>query len=209
MVDIALTILSGEKSEKSYHARKFAIKTLATFSGVKVADSDVEDWAKSGDLPKGDFTNPTSDSSSCPRPSNLDSFTEEENKLALARVIFGEARGELVEAQMAVGHVVLNRLQSGRFAKNIAGVIYQHRQFSSMNSGDPSCLIAHSIDFFEDNNKIAASIYKISSDLMDRKLSDNTKNATFFYNGHISSPKWSKNKIPTFQSGNLIFFSDN
>lgn len=45
----------------------------------------------------------------------------------LARAINGEARGEPYEGQVAVGAVILNRVEDSRFPNSISGVIYQAR----------------------------------------------------------------------------------
>ena len=43
----------------------------------------------------------------------------------LARLIYGEARGESYVGQVAVGAVVLNRIKSPSFPNTMSGVIYQ------------------------------------------------------------------------------------
>lgn len=43
----------------------------------------------------------------------------------LAQAIYYEARSEPLNGQVAVGYVVLNRSQSGRYPKTICGVVYQ------------------------------------------------------------------------------------
>lgn len=53
----------------------------------------------------------------------------------LARLIYAEARGENYTGQVAVGVVVLNRVESSQFPNTIAGVIYQKGQFSSVTDG--------------------------------------------------------------------------
>ncbi len=53
----------------------------------------------------------------------------------LAALIYCEAGGESYEAQLAVGSVVLNRVNSPYFADTITGVIYEPRQFSPAGSG--------------------------------------------------------------------------
>jgi spore germination cell wall hydrolase CwlJ-like protein len=53
----------------------------------------------------------------------------------LARLIYAEARGENYTGQVAVGAVVLNRVESSQFPNTIAGVIYQKGQFSSVTDG--------------------------------------------------------------------------
>jgi spore germination cell wall hydrolase CwlJ-like protein len=54
----------------------------------------------------------------------------------LAQCIFGEARGEIPEAQYAVGCVVRNRVESGRYGTGWTGVILRPWQFSSFNTDD-------------------------------------------------------------------------
>ena len=53
----------------------------------------------------------------------------------LARVIYGEARGEPYNGQVAVGAVVLNRVKSSSFPNTISGVIYQSGAFDAVKDG--------------------------------------------------------------------------
>lgn len=53
----------------------------------------------------------------------------------LARIIYGEARGESYTGMVAVGAVVLNRVKDSRFPKTIAGVIYQAGAFDAVADG--------------------------------------------------------------------------
>lgn len=53
----------------------------------------------------------------------------------LARAISGEARGEPLLGQVAVGAVIINRLLSSAFPNSMEGVIYQPRQFSAVCDG--------------------------------------------------------------------------
>ena len=53
----------------------------------------------------------------------------------LSRLIYGEARGEVYEGQVAVGAVVLNRVRSSLFPNSIAGVIYQTGAFDAVKDG--------------------------------------------------------------------------
>ncbi|HKT85046.1 MAG TPA: cell wall hydrolase [Novosphingobium sp.] len=48
----------------------------------------------------------------------------------LASAIYFEARGESLEGQLAVGRVIVNRAESGRFPSSYCGVVYQPAQFS-------------------------------------------------------------------------------
>lgn len=53
----------------------------------------------------------------------------------LARIIYGEARGEPYAGQVAVGAVVLNRVKSSYFPNTISGVIYQSGAFDAVRDG--------------------------------------------------------------------------
>ncbi len=53
----------------------------------------------------------------------------------LAALIYCEAGGESYEGQLAVGAVVVNRVQSGAYPNSISGVIYQSGQFTPASSG--------------------------------------------------------------------------
>ena len=53
----------------------------------------------------------------------------------LAKLIYGEARGEPYTGQVAVGAVVLNRVKSSKFPNTIAGVIYQSGAFDVVSDG--------------------------------------------------------------------------
>jgi len=53
----------------------------------------------------------------------------------LSHAVYGEARGEPFEGQVAVAAVLITRLKDPRFPKSIAGIIYQPGAFSSVNDG--------------------------------------------------------------------------
>lgn len=74
----------------------------------------------------GIFTSASSSSSSSASSSDLN---------LLSRLVYGEARGEPYEGQVAVAAVVLNRVRNSNFPNTIAGVIYQNGAFSVVNDG--------------------------------------------------------------------------
>lgn len=53
----------------------------------------------------------------------------------LAKCIYAEARGEPYTGQVAVGAVVLNRVESSQFPNTISGVIYQPYAFTCVSDG--------------------------------------------------------------------------
>ena len=53
----------------------------------------------------------------------------------LARVIRAEGEAEPFTGQVAIGAVILNRIQNSKFPKTMAGVIYQPHAFESVSNG--------------------------------------------------------------------------
>ena len=53
----------------------------------------------------------------------------------LARCVYGEARGEPYNGQVAIAAVVLNRIRSSKFPNTISGVIYQAGAFTAVSDG--------------------------------------------------------------------------
>lgn len=74
----------------------------------------------------GITTSSSSSSSSSSYNSNLN---------LLARVIYGEARGEPYAGQVAVGAVCMNRVKSSSFPNTLSGVVYQSGAFDAVKDG--------------------------------------------------------------------------
>ena len=72
------------------------------------------------------ITSSSSSSSSSNNASNVN---------LLARVVYGEARGEPYTGQVAVAAVVLNRVKSSKFPNSISGVVYQSGAFDAVADG--------------------------------------------------------------------------
>ncbi|MFB1050475.1 spore cortex-lytic enzyme [Paraliobacillus sp. JSM ZJ581] len=53
----------------------------------------------------------------------------------IANAVYGEARGEPYEGQVAVAAVILNRVQSTSFPNTISGVIFEPRAFTAVADG--------------------------------------------------------------------------
>ncbi|WP_425549047.1 spore cortex-lytic enzyme [Amphibacillus indicireducens] len=53
----------------------------------------------------------------------------------MAQAVYGEARGEPYEGQVAVAAVILNRLQSPIFPDTVAGIIYEPLAFTAVADG--------------------------------------------------------------------------
>lgn len=67
--------------------------------------------------------------------SSSGSSSSSSNLNLLARVVYGEARGEPYSGQVAVAAVVLNRVKSSSFPNTISGVVYQSGAFDAVKDG--------------------------------------------------------------------------
>ncbi|MGI6279893.1 MAG: spore cortex-lytic enzyme [Acutalibacteraceae bacterium] len=93
----------------------------------------------------------------------------------LVRIISAEARGEPYLGQVAVGAVVLNRVEHPSFPDTIAGVIYQKGAFTCLDDGQ----------FYE---PIQESAYKAATDALNGL--DPSGGAVYYYNPAKSTNKW-------------------
>ncbi len=101
--------------------------------------------------------------------------TGDENLALLARLISAEARGEPYEGQVAVGAVVLNRVDHASFPNSISGVIYQ--------SGAFSCLYDGQFD-----EPVAESAYRAAQDAMNGW--DPSYGAIYYFNPDTATSAW-------------------
>lgn len=116
----------------------------------------------------------------------------ESNINLLARIISAEARGEPYTGQVAVGAVVLNRVESPSFPDTISGVIYQNGAFTAINDGQ----------FWE---PIEAGCYNAARDALNGW--DPTGGALYYYNPAKTSNKWIRSRPVITQIGDHLFCS--
>ena len=120
----------------------------------------------------------------------------------LAEALYFEARGEPIKGQLAVGEVVLNRVEDPRYPNSICKVVNQGtgRRFA--------CQFTYTCDgkletvFERDAHEIALKISKILLTTHDRKL---TKGSTHYHSNYVN-PKWSKKFKRITKYGRHIFY---
>ena len=93
----------------------------------------------------------------------------------LARVVYGEARGEEYVGQVAVAAVVLNRVKSSSFPNTIAGVVYQAGAFDCVADGQ--------INLSPDSTAM-----KAAQDALNGW--DPTYGCLFYYNPRTATSAW-------------------
>ena len=93
----------------------------------------------------------------------------------LARLISAEARGEPYEGQVAVGAVVLNRVDHPSFPNSISGVIYQQDAFTCLYDG-------------QFNEPVAESAYRAAQDALNGW--DPSYGAIYYFNPVTATSAW-------------------
>lgn len=110
----------------------------------------------------------------------------------LARIISAEARGETYLGQVAVGAVVLNRIEHPSFPDTVSGVVYQNGAFSCLYDGQ----------FYE---PIADSAYSAARDALNGL--DPSSGAIYYYNPKTATNKWIRSRPVITTIGRHIFCS--
>ena len=108
----------------------------------------------------------------------------------LARIISAEARGEEYLGQVAVGAVVLNRIEHPSFPDTLPGVIYQNGAFSCLYDGQ----------FYE---PIADSAYSAARDALNGV--DPSGGAIYYYNPVTATNKWIRSRKIIATIGKHVF----
>ena len=102
--------------------------------------------------------------------------SSQNNDLALlARVISAEARGETYAGQVAVGAVILNRVEHPSFPGTISGVVYQPGAFTCMDDG-------------QFNEPVADSALRAAQEAING--SDPCGGAIYYFNPSTATSQW-------------------
>ena len=110
----------------------------------------------------------------------------------LARTISTEARGEPYTGQVAVGAVILNRIEHPSFPDTLAGVIYQPGAFSCLNDG-------------QFNEPVADSAKRAAQDAINGW--DPSGGAIYYFNPKTATNKWIWSRPAITTIGNHRFCS--
>ena len=122
--------------------------------------------------------------------SSSSSSSNSNNLNLLARLVYGEARGEPYTGQVAVAAVVLNRVKSSSFPNTISGVIYQSGAFDVVRDGQ--------INLTPNSTAI-----KAAQDALNGW--DPSYGAIYYFNPNTATNKWIWSRPHTVTIGNHRF----
>ena len=135
----------------------------------------------------------------------------EKNRDILARTLWGEARGEGLAGQIAVGWTIRNRTFDGKakswWGEGYAGVCLKAWQFSCWNKNDPNYA------YLSGAKPIPAAQYaqalKAADQVMAGTVTDPTGGATHYYAMTMPKPPtWAKGAKQTLRLRQHVFFKD-
>ncbi|WP_445668139.1 spore cortex-lytic enzyme [Paenibacillus sp. FSL F4-0125] len=110
----------------------------------------------------------------------------------LAKVIYSESRGEPYKGQVAVGAVVMNRIQSSQFPNNIKDVVFQKGAFTAVSDGQ----------YWLTPNRTA---YLAALDAV--RGWDPTNNSIYYFNPDTATSAWIWSRPQNLKIGKHIFAS--
>lgn len=114
----------------------------------------------------------------------------DEQTMLLARAIHAEAEGEPYTGKVAVGAVLLNRVNHSEFPNTLSGVIYQSSALESVSNGRMT-------------TEAGQESIKAAQDALNGW--DPTYGALYFWNPYKPVNKWMWTRTITVQYGNHVF----
>lgn len=146
-------------------------------------------------IPGGAATKTTTTTPAAPTPAATNAvipYTQADLDL-LARLITAEANNQPYQAKVAVGAVVVNRVQDSRFPKTISGVVYErsggYYQFTPVQNG----MI---------NKTASEDALKAAYEALHG--ADPTNGAAYFFDDSATN-KWLWSKPLALRSGNMVY----
>lgn len=114
----------------------------------------------------------------------------------LAGAVYFEAKSESLQGQLAVGHVIANRANSGgRFPSSYCGVVFQRSQFSFVRGHSMPSIPRAGLQW-----KTAVAIARI----VDHKMKPTPVGKALFFHARRVSPGWKLSRVATL--GNHVFY---
>jgi len=116
-------------------------------------------------------------------------YTEQDLQI-LANAVYGEARGEPYEGQVAVAAVILNRIESDQFPNTVSEVIFQPRAFTAVADGQI---------WLEPNEQAKRAVIDAINGW------DPSDNALYYFNPDTATSSWIWSRPQIKQIGEHIF----
>ena len=119
----------------------------------------------------------------------------------MALAMYWEARGEGEQGMLAVGSVILNRVEDTRFPDNVCAVVYQGGE-------TPPCQFSWWCDGKSDRPRDRHSWHLamvIAAGLLLDPPPDPTRGSLFYHSTQVR-PAWSRSRMKTAEIGAHVFY---
>lgn len=170
---------------------KFLGLFLIAFALIKTVDAKFDHLRESDEVYRQGFV------SAEQRTQQLDCLTKN---------IYWEAATEPFEGKVAVAQVTMNRVDNGRFGKDVCGVVYKKDNIL----GNIVCQFSWACTTVSKVKPIYPALWKESEEVAKKVLLENFRLSTMkdalYYHADYINPKWGKPKIG--QIGRHIFYKD-
>ncbi|WP_226376910.1 LysM peptidoglycan-binding domain-containing protein [Oceanobacillus halotolerans] len=174
-----------------------ATQNGTTVDAIKQANQLTTNVLKEGqtlNIPSGNIAAPVNATPPAPQTEQQTTVNQEEIEW-LAKMIYSEGRGESLEGQIAIGAVIMNRVESPLFPNNVKDVLFEksngYYQFTPAETG--------SINTAKPN----AQNMEAAKRALDGE--DPTNGALFFYNPDKTSSPYLKSRTVSTVIGNHTF----
>ena len=130
-----------------------------------------------------------------------DNFEKDSDKVLLARMLFGEARGCSYDEKIAVGYSVLNRVDDGKKwnGESVGGVVLCPWQYSCFNKNDVNLPKIKSPEKYDKESW--QECLKASGDVLNDEYPELNKGQTHYFNPNRANPKWTSKFIDKWSAG--------
>jgi len=136
--------------------------------------------------------------------------------MCLALNMYWEAKNQSMVGQVAVGQVVMNRVQDSRFPNTVCEVVYQGEHRPSWKDPTKEHPVRHRCQFSwycdgksDDvhNNSVYQNIYTLTELIINGTIHsiDITEGATHYHADYVM-PSWARTKTKTIEIEDHIFY---
>ena len=121
----------------------------------------------------------------------------------MALAIWREARGESQDAQIAVGHTILNRVnRPSWWGRSVMEVLFKKWQYSSLT--DPK---DRQLTTWPKDDTVWQQCLYVAENVLNGNFPNPVSGADSYHDISIPSPKWATDKMFVRKIGRLRFFN--
>ena len=127
----------------------------------------------------------------------------------LTEAIYFEARGEPFLGQVAVGVVIMRRVESSRFPDNICDVVHDGVYWKG-NPVRNKCAFSYYCDGKSERINEGYEYYKVTEAaalVLQGIVVDNMEDVVYYHATYVN-PSWAAHKVKAFQIGKHIFYKE-